>query len=234
MALRKPQVNFFIDSLAFVFFVFLVITGILLHYLLPPGSGQSTMLGLSRHDWGYLHFLTSIGLFSILSIHLLLHWKWIACMIKGKPQESSGHRAALGIIGMLALLTLSLTILLQPVENKNLNNRINAPSSRDNNTDKPEINYDKTNIISNENKINSWRTNDTTELRLRNIQITGSMTLLEVANLTKIPIDYFVEKLNLKNESDKNENLGRLGKQYGFKVSDVRKLINLWTVQNKK
>lgn len=186
--IRKPQVNFLIDFAAFTFFIFLVTTGILLHYMLPPGSGRSTMLGLSRHDWGYLHFLASIGFFAILTIHLFLHWKWISCIIKGKPREGSGFRVGLGVIGLLVLLAFSLTLLLQPVEVKSSNNIVNTTSSH----------------------------------KISDIPIYGSMTLLEVSELTNVPLDYFVNKLNLQGTSDKNKTLGILKKQYGFEINDVK------------
>ena len=45
---------------------------------------------------------------AVLSLHLVLHWKWIVAMVKGRPKEGSGIGVALGILGLGALLALAL------------------------------------------------------------------------------------------------------------------------------
>ena len=60
-----------IDVLAFVGFVFLASTGILLNYILPPGSGRwAEIWGLNRHEWGGIHFFIVTLFFVLLSAHL--------------------------------------------------------------------------------------------------------------------------------------------------------------------
>jgi len=113
----KAALNFIIDVVAFVGFVFLTTTGVLMRYILPPGSGRfSSIWGLNRHEWGTIHFWISIAFFSVLAVHLLLHWRWIVCVITGRPSEKSGLRAGLGIVGLLALIALSLAPVITPVE----------------------------------------------------------------------------------------------------------------------
>ena len=51
--MNRTWVNFVIDTVAFVAFVLLTTTGVLMRYLLPPGSGHyTTIWGLDRHEWG--------------------------------------------------------------------------------------------------------------------------------------------------------------------------------------
>jgi Domain of unknown function (DUF4405) len=124
MRLNRPKLNLIIDLLAFACAVFLIATGFLLEYMLPPGSGRLgtegfgvgpgglqrpilLLWGLTRHEWGNIHFYVAIGLMSALSLHVILHWQWIECMIKGKPREGSGIRAAIGVLGLLSLLALA-------------------------------------------------------------------------------------------------------------------------------
>lgn len=97
-----------IDIAAFIGFVFLTTTGILLHYLLPPGSGRwSEIWSLSRHDWGAIHFWVSVGFFSVLSLHLILHWRVVFGLLKGHKPEQSGWRAVLGLVALIAVLILA-------------------------------------------------------------------------------------------------------------------------------
>lgn len=115
--MKRTHLNFIIDIIAFVGFVMLTTTGVLMRYILPPGSGRySTIWRLDRHQWGDIHFWISIVFFSILTLHLVLHWRWIMCVVTGKPREGSGFRLGLGIVGFITVIALALSPLLTPVE----------------------------------------------------------------------------------------------------------------------
>ena len=108
--MKRTTINLIIDSVGYVGFVFLTTTGILVRYVLPPGSGRRAVLwGMNRHEWGDLHFWIAIAFFCVLALHLFLHWRWIVHMIQGKPREGSGVRFALGFVGILAVLAIALT-----------------------------------------------------------------------------------------------------------------------------
>lgn len=114
---KRTTVNFIIDAVAFIGFVVLTTTGILMRYTLPPGSGHhSTIWSLDRHEWGGIHFWISAVFFSILALHLLLHWRWIVNVIAGRSSEDSGFRAGLGIVGFVAVVALAVSPLLAPME----------------------------------------------------------------------------------------------------------------------
>jgi len=115
--MKRVSLNFFVDLIAFAGFVVLTTTGVLMRYILPPGSGHySTIWGLDRHEWGGIHFWISVVFFSILAFHLILHWRWIASVVTGRPREGSGFRAGLGIVGLATVLALAGAPLLAPVE----------------------------------------------------------------------------------------------------------------------
>ncbi len=106
-----------VDSLAFAGFVLLTTTGVLLHYLLPPGSGRrATLWSLDRHDWGAIHFYIALGTFAVLTVHLFLHRRWIAGLFRGHAGEHHAMRAAAGVVGLLALLAVGVGPLVSPVE----------------------------------------------------------------------------------------------------------------------
>jgi hypothetical protein len=115
--MKRVKLNFIVDIAAFAGFVLLTTTGVLMRYLLPPGSGHySTIWGMDRHEWGGIHFWVSVLFFSILAFHLILHWRWIASVVTGRPREGSGLRAALGLVGLATVVALASTPLLAPVE----------------------------------------------------------------------------------------------------------------------
>ncbi len=115
--MQKAKLNFVVDTVAFVAFVFLTATGVLVRYVLPPGSGHfSTLWGMDRHEWGKLHFWIAVVLMAILGFHLFLHWRWVVCMVKGRPSEGSGLRVALAVVGVIALAGLAAAPFLGRVE----------------------------------------------------------------------------------------------------------------------
>jgi len=115
--MNRSSLNFIIDAVAFTGFVVLTTTGVLMRYILPPGSGHySTIWGLDRHEWGGVHFWISVVFFFILALHLVLHWRWIASVVTGRPREGSGLRAGLGIVGLAAVVALAISPLLTRIE----------------------------------------------------------------------------------------------------------------------
>lgn len=74
----------------------------------------SVLWGLTRHEWGDIHYYLALGLMAILAFHLFLHWKWIVCVTRGKPVEGSGYRLGLGVIGLLAVILLPAAPLFSP------------------------------------------------------------------------------------------------------------------------
>ncbi|MDY7041393.1 MAG: DUF4405 domain-containing protein [Chloroflexota bacterium] len=86
---NKAKLNFTVDVLIFVAFVLSAISGLLL-FAMPHGGYQGgrnpayyqTVLFLSRAAWNDLHVWSSFVMVAGAVVHLLLHWKWIACMIK--------------------------------------------------------------------------------------------------------------------------------------------------------
>jgi len=117
VAVKRPNVHFLVDFLGFAGFVLLTATGVLVRYVLPPGSGRYTTLwALDRHEWGSIHFWIAIAFLAVLVLHLFLHWRWIAALMSGRPREGSGARVALGTVGLVALLALAIAPFLSPVE----------------------------------------------------------------------------------------------------------------------
>ena len=115
--MNRTKLNLIIDIVAFIGFVVLTTTGVLMRYILPPGSGHySTIWSLDRHDWGGIHFWISVIFFLILALHLILHWRWIVSVITGRPREGSGFRLGLGIVGLVAVIALAISPLLTIVE----------------------------------------------------------------------------------------------------------------------
>jgi hypothetical protein len=115
--MKRPVLNFVIDTAAFAGFILLATTGVLMRYILPPGSGGARLIwGMDRHEWGAIHFWISLTLLAILALHLVLHWQWIITTVTGRTREGSGLRAGLGIVGLLGMVALAASPLFSDIE----------------------------------------------------------------------------------------------------------------------
>jgi len=88
---KRNTVNFIIDTACFLVLAVLAVTGFVIKYILPPGTsgrGQAlhdglgreyikTLSGLSRHQWGDIHFYLAVVFVILIVIHIILHWNWI-------------------------------------------------------------------------------------------------------------------------------------------------------------
>lgn len=82
--IKRAMVNFIAVIIAFVDFIFLTLTGLLIHYILPPHSRRATIWGMTRHEWGDIHFMLALVFIAVMAIHIYLHWAWIKGMFMGK------------------------------------------------------------------------------------------------------------------------------------------------------
>ena len=131
--MKKSNQNFIIDTLAIIAFLFLTTTGVLMRYMLPPGSGKhNTIWNLDRHEWGAIHFWLSVAFFSILALHLIYHWRWIIKVASGKPRNYSGNRVLLGVVGFIVVVLLAVAPLVTPVETASKSEEHTTEASHEN------------------------------------------------------------------------------------------------------
>lgn len=103
--MKRTHLNFLIDLAAALLFLCMLATGFLLSFPLPPGTNKSlTLWGLSRHQWGGVHFWISGALLAVLLVHLALHWQWVVSVVRQRlGQAAPAEKTALAS-GFLAVL----------------------------------------------------------------------------------------------------------------------------------
>lgn len=111
--MNRPTLIAAIDVAAFIAFLFLTSSGILLAYQLPSGSGRWVEVwGLSRHQWGSLHLWLALGFFLLLALHLFQHWRYILNLLRGRLREGFALRPLLAVTGVVATILLAMAPLL--------------------------------------------------------------------------------------------------------------------------
>ena len=89
--------NFILDLLSFFNLLGLIITGVIMKYVLPLGTGGlgrdlhgrtgrginiEELWSMTRHEWGGIHFYLAVVFVVLMIIHIILHWTWIKCYFK--------------------------------------------------------------------------------------------------------------------------------------------------------
>lgn len=114
--MTRPTTNYILDWSTLLVMGGLAGTGLLIHFSLPAGSGGNSVLGLTRHDWGDVHFWIAMGFLALITVHLLLHVSWIKAMtVAGAKGSKAWRRAGYAVAGLLAVIALIATLLSLPV-----------------------------------------------------------------------------------------------------------------------
>lgn len=215
--MNRTRLNFIVDAVTLVGFVFLVGTGFLLRWSLPPGSGGlhshaggtvKSVWGLTRHEWGDIHFWISVTVLVLLAFHVVLHWRWIVAVTRGKKSEGSGMRLLTGALASAALLVVAVAPIMTGVE-------VSEGSGRE----RPDVTDHETAKSGSGNEV---------EPEGGQHHIRGNWTLRQIEDDTGVPVAYLANKLNLPASVNPDERLGRLRRAFGFELHDVRQVVADW------
>lgn len=112
--MKRANLNFWIDLISLLLILGLLITGGVIYWVLPPGTGHTHQLfGFGRHDIGKIHFYLAFVTIVLFCIHLALHWNWICCIIGravGNPRPSDSIKKLWGV-GLLLLIPSLLAVI---------------------------------------------------------------------------------------------------------------------------
>lgn len=202
----RNTLNFLTDSVAAATMLGMVASGIILRFALPPGSTRSFELwGLTRHQWGDLHFWLAIAALGVVIIHLALHWTWIVSVVRrwfvgraqGAPSARARTWAAVATVLLLILcvggfwkLSVASVVAIEP----------RSASTEANQHDDAE--------------------NSSEGERVR-----GSMTLAEVAEVLGCSTSEVRTRLGVSDETADTERLGQIAKQQGVDMQGVRRKL---------
>ncbi|MCP4605852.1 MAG: DUF4405 domain-containing protein [Proteobacteria bacterium] len=240
---RRPEfsnksLNFTIDLLAFVLMFSMIGTGLVIRYILPPGSGSRSggygllLWGMDRHEWGGLHFWISVGLVLALALHVALHWSWVCNFVRrrfvrDKPLGKLSQRSAIALgVGFIVLLNAAIVWFLW-ASNSNV---FVATEPEHDRGEEMEIQGSHARGVRVSRKTADSRGNGgrRTGVRSKVVEsstVRGSMTLKEVSKKTGVPIDTIKTSLDLPQGVSVNERLGQLKRRYRFQIEDVRKIV---------
>ena len=220
--MSRTTLNFWVNFLSFLVLLGLVVTGGLIHYVLPAGTGRAyALFGLGRHDYGQIHFYFAVGALAILTVHVWLHWRWV-CSVVGKAfqnaQPARTTRTLWGIL-LVALLALGLGLGLWWVSG-----RVTTRGEADGRDESEGYGRNQRRMSATEDTQRASSVNKSAEDCPAGLSITGQTTLREAATICGISVQRLADQLKISKIANPEEKLGPLKRQYGFDIHDVRRL----------
>ncbi len=272
--MKRNTLNYVIDLIGLVVMWGLLVTGLLIKYVLPPGSGHFLAIGgMNRHDFGDIHFWLAIGVLVVVFLHVLLHWQWVCATTRKLVVSSTdpeyvgkkGWRAVWGLVLIVVLAGGATGLLLaansavaeieggaeEEAHERRGRNRVEGgdrvegreggerrgqgrrggqgrgrqrsdearPSERSG-----ALDADRGRGPAREASETPGLGRGTAGQETGGREIRGSLTLGEAAAIKGMAVEDLKTALGLPRDVADDERLGRLGRRYGFTMSQVRDL----------
>jgi hypothetical protein len=120
--------NLLVDLVAAALMIGMLATGYILRFPLPPGTNKDlTLWGLTRHQWGDVHFWISLGLIAVILLHLCLHWQWVAISVRRKLSRTKAAPGSALVSGLITFLALAAVLVVFGWAAQSGVNRITEP-----------------------------------------------------------------------------------------------------------
>ena len=113
----RHVLRYSVDLILLLSVLTLVLTGLLMSFVVPPGSGGDSVWSMTRHDWGDVHFWTATVMLGAIALHVLLNWSWVCTMSlrlirpgAQAPSPRARHIAGVGFVTAIVLLIAAFVI----------------------------------------------------------------------------------------------------------------------------
>jgi len=241
--MKKSSLFLLIDVLMFLFLALMAGLGLMIKYVLVPGSkrwdiyGRNvdlTFLGMDRHGWGTVHLICAIIFIALLALHIILHWKSLVnyvCKIVNTKAQANFLIIIFAIV-LFFLIVFPFMIELKVTDLGDGRDRFLHGSEHQN---MPAAIHREQNISAGEaaglgRDAIERETENSSELEHHDIdpdiEVRGSMSLINVSIRYNVPVSHILDELDLPSKVSGNEQLGQLRRLYGFKMSDIELIIH--------
>jgi hypothetical protein len=204
--LKKNGWKYLVDTLLIISTTGMASIGLLMKIIIPEGpvkvSGSKYFMGLHRHQWGDVHFFLAVAFTALLILHLVLNWDWIKCMAKKFFKKGWGP-----VLILTPLLGFFVILLFWSL----------LPKNRD-------VDEDQGKGGGRHREALAAARDDHAPEGL-GFYINGQMTILDIEAKSGVPAGQIAEEIGLPAGAPHGETLGKLKKEYGFTMSQVREAV---------
>ncbi len=228
--MRKNTLNLVVDVVTLLTMLFMVLTGLLLEFILPPRRGtgsHQTLWGWDRHDWGDARFWIAVGLGGLLLIHVALHWEWV-CVTVGRLLQRGEDRtrlAAAPIRNAYGVVFLALSVAVVGgflwLASANVQSELRGPGRGSG----MRVERGAGGPLADDADAGWGRGGGGAGRATGDLHIRGSTTRAEIEQATGISMATLRAELGLPDGVAADERFGRLRQEHGFELSDVREVV---------
>lgn len=228
---NKNRLNFIIDAAMFLVMMAIIGIGLLIKYVLLPGShrweiyGRNvdlTLWGWDRHQWGTLHLVLGAVLCFLLVLHIVFHWKQIKSIFKLFVRNIAGKQILTALFVIVSILLTAFPFFVDITVTEHMadhthHHMLSNPIEH-NQTNSSETEFlpmDEDAVVEHEN---------TTHIH-HSINIRGSMTLDTIEKNYGISADSMKFLLNLPSDCSAYTRLGHLRRKYDLDMNRIRHVI---------
>lgn len=197
--MKRSLLNIVIDALAAIVMLGMIATGIIIRFTLPSGSGRTLgVWGLTRHQWGDLHFWLALAAVAIVILHLAMHWTWVVAVVRrtlvgpNQGAPSTRLRAVSAVVTLLIVCTAVLGFWWTSLKSIQPANTSETPS--------PENLRDGSGIR-------------------------GNITLSQAAGVLGCTVEQIRHQLDLPPSVPDSEHLGQIAKERGTTMQQLRQRL---------
>lgn len=212
------------------------------------------VFNMDRHQWGTVHLVIALVFLGLLLLHTILHWKLIVGLFSKLINNKSTRKLITIVFVLFSIFLFLFAFIVKPEMGEIIRGqgrqvtgerRISEIEITDTHDTKAVITDDnimeedhrKKETIENDDKSEAIKDNSKGTLQDaeesherhnrfdREIEIRGYMTIGEVSLANDVPSNYIKKKLNIPETVSDNQNLGSLRREYGFRMSDIEKII---------
>ena len=240
--MKKTSLFLLVDVLMFIFLALMSGLGLMIKYVLVPGSkrwdiyGRNvdlSFLGIDRHGWGTVHLIFAMIFVGLLVLHIILHWK---CLVNYLCRIVKTKALANFLILMFAVVLFFLVIFPFMIElkvtelgdgrDRFLHGPDQAqPADIKQGRDASALEEGEAARASNVTADGAGHDTEHHDIDA-DIEVLGSMSLINVSLKYNVPVSHILDELDLPSGVSGNEQLGRLRRLYGFKMSDIELIIH--------
>ncbi len=121
--MSKAKLNLVIDGLLLLNAAAIAGIGLLVEYVLVPGSRQWEIYGrnvdlrfwsLDRHEWGAVHYVLGLVFLVLLVLHVVLHWGVIISIYRKLIPNRLARRVVAAMLVVLAVLLMAFSVFVKP------------------------------------------------------------------------------------------------------------------------
>ena len=235
--MSKSKINFLIDSLMFLCMAAIAGIGFLMKVVLIPGQdrwikyGKNVeiyVLNMDRHQWGTVHLVIALVLLGLLLLHIILHWKLIVGLFSKLITNKSTRKLITVVFVFISVFLFLFAFFVKPEIGKIIqgHGRLVTDENIVSETEIADIHDNKTAVEEDNIIENTEESHERHNRSDRDIEIRGYMTIGEVSLANDVPSNYIKKKLNIPETVSDNQSLGVLRREYGFRMSDIEKIIN--------